>query len=61
VPRLPPVVPLVVAGVALALVPALRLPAFYESFLEQGRIVAEGAPSELALDARIRETYLGQQ
>ena len=32
-PRLPPVVPLVVAGVALALVPALKLPAFYESFL----------------------------
>jgi len=33
VARLPPVVPLVVAGVALALVPALKLPAFYESFL----------------------------
>jgi len=33
VSRLPPAVPLVVAGVALALVPALRLPAFYESFL----------------------------
>ncbi|HEY7541428.1 MAG TPA: branched-chain amino acid ABC transporter ATP-binding protein/permease [Methylomirabilota bacterium] len=31
--RLPPAVPLVVAGVALALVPALKLPAFYESFL----------------------------
>ncbi|MGH7307004.1 MAG: ABC transporter ATP-binding protein, partial [Candidatus Rokuibacteriota bacterium] len=29
--------------------------------LEQGRIVAEGAPSELAQDARIREAYLGQQ
>ena len=29
--------------------------------LEQGRIVAEGAPSELARDARIREAYLGQQ
>jgi branched-chain amino acid transport system ATP-binding protein len=29
--------------------------------LEQGRIVAEGAPPELALDARIREAYLGQQ
>ena len=28
--------------------------------LEQGRIVAEGAPSELARDARIREAYLGQ-
>jgi len=33
VSRLPPAVPLVVAGVALALVPALKLPAFYESFL----------------------------
>ena len=31
--RLPPAVPLVVAGAALALVPALKLPAFYESFL----------------------------
>ena len=29
--------------------------------LEQGRIVAEGAPSALAQDARIREAYLGQQ
>ena len=29
--------------------------------LEQGRIVATGAPSELARDARIREAYLGQQ
>jgi branched-chain amino acid transport system ATP-binding protein len=29
--------------------------------LEQGRIVAEGAPSELARDARIREAYLGQE
>ena len=29
--------------------------------LEQGRIVAEGAPSDLARDARIREAYLGQQ
>ena len=29
--------------------------------LEQGRIVAEGAPSELTRDARIREAYLGQQ
>jgi branched-chain amino acid transport system ATP-binding protein len=29
--------------------------------LEQGRIVAEGTPSELAQDARIREAYLGQQ
>ena len=29
--------------------------------LEQGHIVAEGAPSELARDARIREAYLGQQ
>jgi len=29
--------------------------------LEQGRIVAEGAPSQLAQDARIREAYLGQQ
>jgi branched-chain amino acid transport system ATP-binding protein len=29
--------------------------------LEQGRIVAEGAPAELARDARIREAYLGQQ
>src|SRR5207245_10882752 len=29
--------------------------------LERGRIVAEGAPSELARDARIREAYLGQQ
>ena len=29
--------------------------------LEQGRIVAEGSPSELAQDARIREAYLGQQ
>ena len=29
--------------------------------LEQGRIVAEGVPSELARDARIREAYLGQQ
>ena len=29
--------------------------------LEQGRIVAEGATSELAQDARIREAYLGQQ
>ena len=28
---------------------------------EQGRIVAEGTPSELARDARIREAYLGQQ
>jgi branched-chain amino acid transport system permease protein len=33
VSRLPPAVPLVVAGAALALVPALKLPAFYESFL----------------------------
>jgi len=33
VTRLPPAVPLVVAGAALALVPALKLPAFYESFL----------------------------
>jgi hypothetical protein len=32
VSRLPPAVPLLVAGVALALVPALKLPAFYESF-----------------------------
>jgi len=31
--RLPPALPLVVAGVALALVPGLKLPAFYESFL----------------------------
>jgi len=31
--RLPPALPLVVAGVALALVPALKLPAFYETFL----------------------------
>ena len=31
--RLPPALPLVVAGVALALVPVLKLPAFYESFL----------------------------
>lgn len=31
--RLPPALVLVVAGLALALVPALRLPAFYESFL----------------------------
>jgi branched-chain amino acid transport system ATP-binding protein len=29
--------------------------------LEQGRIVAEGAPSDLSRDARIREAYLGQQ
>jgi len=29
--------------------------------LEHGRIVAAGAPSELARDARIREAYLGQQ
>jgi len=29
--------------------------------LEQGRIVAEGVPSDLARDARIREAYLGQQ
>ena len=29
--------------------------------LEQGRIVAEGAPAALAQDARIREAYLGQQ
>jgi branched-chain amino acid transport system ATP-binding protein len=29
--------------------------------LEHGRIVAEGAPSELARDSRIREAYLGQQ
>jgi branched-chain amino acid transport system ATP-binding protein len=29
--------------------------------LEQGRIVAEGAPAMLAQDARIREAYLGQQ
>src|SRR5438552_10049560 len=28
--------------------------------LEQGRIVAEGAPSEVAQDPRIREAYLGQ-
>jgi len=33
VSRLSPAVPLVVAGAALALVPALKLPAFYESFL----------------------------
>jgi branched-chain amino acid transport system permease protein len=31
--RLPPALPLVVAAVALALVPVLKLPAFYESFL----------------------------
>ena len=31
--RLPPAVPLVVMAVALALVPALKLPAFYESVL----------------------------
>jgi len=29
--------------------------------LEQGRIVAEGAPDALAQDARIREAYLGQE
>jgi branched-chain amino acid transport system ATP-binding protein len=29
--------------------------------LEQGRVVAEGAPAALAQDARIREAYLGQQ
>ena len=29
--------------------------------LGHGRIVAEGAPSALARDARIREAYLGQQ
>jgi branched-chain amino acid transport system ATP-binding protein len=29
--------------------------------LEQGRIVAEGTPADLARDARIREAYLGQQ
>ena len=29
--------------------------------LEQGRIVAEGAPAELTQDPRIREAYLGQQ
>jgi branched-chain amino acid transport system ATP-binding protein len=29
--------------------------------LEQGRIVAEGAPPALAQDARIREAYLGQR
>src|SRR5438445_19086 len=28
--------------------------------LERGRIVAEGAPSEVAQDPRIREAYLGQ-
>src|SRR5262245_52114236 len=33
VSRIPPAVPLVVAAVALAFVPTLRLPAFYESFL----------------------------
>ena len=31
--RIPPALPLVVAGGALALVPALKLPAFYETFL----------------------------
>jgi branched-chain amino acid transport system permease protein len=31
--RIPPAAPLVVAALALALVPALKLPAFYESFL----------------------------
>jgi len=29
--------------------------------LEQGRVVAEGAPAQLAQDPRIREAYLGQQ
>jgi branched-chain amino acid transport system ATP-binding protein len=29
--------------------------------LEQGRIVAEGAPADLTRDPRIREAYLGQQ
>jgi branched-chain amino acid transport system ATP-binding protein len=29
--------------------------------LEQGRVVAEGAPATLAQDPRIREAYLGQQ
>jgi branched-chain amino acid transport system ATP-binding protein len=29
--------------------------------LEQGRVVAEGAPATLAQNARIREAYLGQQ
>jgi len=33
VSRIPPAVPLVVAALLLALVPVLRLPAFYESFL----------------------------
>jgi len=52
-------------GVAVLLVEQNIVQAFVIAarayVLEQGRIVAEGAPSELARDARIREAYLGQQ
>jgi branched-chain amino acid transport system ATP-binding protein len=52
-------------GVAILLVEQNIVQAFAIAarayVLEQGRIVAEGAPSELARDARIREAYLGQQ
>jgi len=52
-------------GVAVLLVEQNIVQAFAVAarayVLEQGRIVAEGPPSELARDARIREAYLGQQ
>jgi branched-chain amino acid transport system ATP-binding protein len=52
-------------GVAILLVEQNIVQAFAIAarayVLEQGRIVAEGAPSDLARDARIREAYLGQQ
>ena len=47
---------LVEQNIALALAIAARA-----YILEQGRIVAEGTPPELAQDPRSREAYLGQQ
>jgi branched-chain amino acid transport system ATP-binding protein len=52
-------------GVAMLLVEQNIVQAFALAarvyVLEQGRVVAEGAPATLAQDARIREAYLGQQ
>jgi hypothetical protein len=50
-----------VAAALLALGTWAWLRAARAYVLEQGRIVADGAPAALAQDARIREAYVGQR